>query len=44
MFAFFMTIPELLFDNGVVNRVTELTEEVNVVGGWRIGADKVLKD
>lgn len=39
MFAFFMTIPELIFDNGVVSRVTEITDEVNVVGGWRIGGD-----
>jgi len=39
MFAFFMTIPELIFDNGVVSRVTEITEEVNVIGGWRIGGD-----
>lgn len=39
MFAFFMTIPELVFENGAVNRVTELTEELNIVGGWRVGGN-----
>lgn len=37
MFAFFMTIPELVFQDGVISRVTEVTEEVTIVNGWRMG-------
>ncbi|WP_256244666.1 PTS cellobiose transporter subunit IIC [Alkalibacterium sp. 20] len=41
MFAFFMTIPELLFEDGVVSKVTELNDGASVVSGWRIGAGSV---
>lgn len=41
MFAFFMTIPELIFENGVVTRVSEITDDTNIINGWRIGADGV---
>lgn len=36
MFAFFMTIPELVFQDGVISRVTEVTEEVTMstAGEW----------
>jgi len=41
MFAFFMTIPELLFEDGVVSRVTELDGEASIVSGWRLGAGSI---
>lgn len=37
MFAFFMTIPELIFEGGVVNTITSLTDEESIINGWRIG-------
>lgn len=39
MFAFFMTIPELIFEDGFMSRVTEMTDDTNVIGGFRIGTD-----
>lgn len=43
MFAFFVSIPQLVFENGSVSRVTEITEEVNIINGWQIGGDGVQR-
>lgn len=41
MFAFFMTIPELIFEGGVVSRVTEMTDETSIMEGWRIAGGSI---
>lgn len=43
VFAFFMTIPQLLFENGTVSRVNEITEEITIVNGWEINGDGVAR-
>lgn len=43
MFAFFMSIPQLVFENGTATRVTEITEEVTIINGWNIGGDGVVR-
>lgn len=37
MFAFFMSVPQLVFENGVVSKVTEITEDVTIINGWKMG-------
>lgn len=39
VFAFFMTLPQLVIENGVVARVSD--SEANIVNGWQIGEDGV---
>ncbi|GCF93607.1 permease IIC component [Enterococcus florum] len=41
MFAFFMSIPQLVIDNGSVVRLTEMEE--NIINGWAIGGDGVAR-
>lgn len=43
MFAFFISIPQLVFESGSVSRVTEVTEEVSIINGWEIGGDGVQR-
>lgn len=38
-FAFFMTIPELVFDKGVMGLVTSAT----TIGGWTVGGDSLAR-
>lgn len=37
MFAFFMTLPQMLFKDGVITRVTDLKEGSYVINGYAIG-------
>lgn len=39
VFAFFMTLPQLVIENGTIARVTD--SEVPTINGWQIGADGV---
>lgn len=39
MFAFFMSVPQLVFENGIISKVTEITEDVTIVNGWKMGGD-----
>lgn len=39
MFAFFMTIPELIIKDGKVTLVNEISEGTNIINGWNIGGD-----
>ncbi|MCC5896091.1 MAG: PTS cellobiose transporter subunit IIC [Alkalibacterium sp.] len=41
MFAFFMTIPELIFEGGFISQVTELTDDTTIVSGIRIGGGSI---
>lgn len=37
MFAFFMTIPQLIFEDGMMSLVNNVTEDVAIFNGWEIG-------
>lgn len=39
VFAFFMTLPQLVIESGTVTRVND--PEISVINGWEIGADGV---
>lgn len=43
MFAFFMTIPELVLNNGKINLIHEVSEGTNIINGWNIGGDGVSR-
>lgn len=43
MFAFFMTIPELLFKDGKMSLITQISKDTNIVNGWNIGGDGVTR-
>lgn len=43
MFAFFMSIPVLIFSEGAIVRVTELTDSTNIINGWIMGGDGVTR-
>lgn len=39
MFAFFMTIPELIIKDGRITLVNEINDSTKIVNGWNIGGD-----
>lgn len=41
LFAFFMTVPKLIWSDGAMSRVTDLTEGATIVSGWAMGGDGV---
>lgn len=43
MFAFFMTIPELVSKDGKISLIHELSEGTNIINGWNIGGDGVSR-
>lgn len=43
MFAFFMTIPQLVFEDGIMSLISNVSEEVSIINGWEIGADGVAR-
>jgi len=43
LFAFVMTIPQLIVENGTITRLTEITEDINIINGWEIGGDGVVR-
>lgn len=43
MFAFFMTLPELIFKDGKISLVNEITDGANIINGWNIGSDGVSR-
>ena len=43
MFAFFMTIPELVVNDGRISLVHEVSEGTNIINGWNIGGDGVSR-
>ncbi len=43
LFAFVMTIPQLIVENGVITRLTDITEDASIVNGWEIGGDGAVR-
>ena len=43
MFAFFMTIPELVSKDGIISLIHEVSEGTNIINGWNIGGDGVSR-
>lgn len=43
MFAFFMSVPQLVFENGIISKVTEMTDDVTIVNGWEMGGDGAVR-
>lgn len=43
MFAFFMTIPELVSKDGKISLIHEVSEGTNIINGWNIGGDGVSR-
>ena len=43
MFAFFMTIPELILSDGKIALVNEISDGTSIVNGWNIGGDGVSR-
>lgn len=43
MFAFFMSIPQLVMTEGVVSSVTEITEEAFIINGWEMGPQGAVR-
>ena len=41
VFAFFMSIPQIVFENGSMTRITDL--DSNMINGWAIGGDGVAR-
>ena len=43
MFAFFMTLPELVLKDGKISLIHEVSEGTNIINGWNIGGDGVSR-
>lgn len=43
MFAFFMSVPQLVFEDGVMSRVNELSDDATIVEGWEIGFNGITR-
>lgn len=43
MFAFFMTIPELVLSDGKISLINEISDGTNIINGWNIGGDGVSR-
>lgn len=43
LFAFFMTIPQIIWTDGSMLRITDLTEGATIVSGWGMGGDGVSR-
>ena len=43
VFAFFMTLPELVLSDGKITLINEITEGTNIINGWNIGSDGVSR-
>lgn len=43
IFAFFMTIPELIFKDGKISLVNEIADGTNIINGWNIVSDGVSR-
>lgn len=43
MFAFFMTIPELVLSDGKIRLVNQVTDNTKIINGWNIGGDGVSR-
>ncbi|AGX41998.1 PTS cellobiose transporter subunit IIC [Clostridium saccharobutylicum] len=43
MFAFFMTIPELVLSDGKISLSNQITDNAKIINGWNIGGDGVSR-
>ncbi|MDO5516258.1 MAG: PTS cellobiose transporter subunit IIC [Clostridium sp.] len=43
MFAFFMTIPELIVSDGKITLINQVTDDTKIINGWNIGGDGVSR-
>lgn len=43
MFAFFMTIPELMVSDGKIALINQVTDDTKIINGWNIGGDGVSR-
>lgn len=43
MFAFFMTIPELILSDGKITLINKISDDTNIINGWNIGGDGVSR-
>lgn len=43
VFAFFMTLPELVLSDGKITLVNEITDSSKIINGWNIGGDGVSR-
>jgi len=43
LFAFLMAIPQLVFEDGAMVRVTEITDTTTIINGWAMGGDGVTR-
>lgn len=43
MFAFFMTIPELILSDGKIQLVNQISDDTKIINGWNIGGDGVSR-
>lgn len=43
IFAFFMTIPELVLSDGRINLINEINDSSKIINGWNVGADGVSR-
>lgn len=43
LFAFLMVIPQLIWENGEMVRVTEITDASTIINGWGMGGDGVTR-
>ncbi|WP_244833552.1 PTS cellobiose transporter subunit IIC [Clostridium sp. BJN0001] len=43
MFAFFMTIPELVLGDGKISLINQITDNTKIINGWNIGGDGVSR-
>ena len=41
VFAFFMTIPELILSDGKITLINEISDSTKIINGWNIGGDGV---
>lgn len=39
MFAFFMTVPQIIFENGSMSLVEMMTDDVTIINGWEVVED-----
>ena len=43
LFAFFMTVPQLIWADGTMSRITDISEASQIISGWEMGGDGVSR-
>ena len=43
LFAFFMTVPQLIWADGTMSRITDISEASQIISGWAMGGDGVSR-